>query len=137
MRAFAADDPERFAKRYGLTGTTAEMATEFETLGSDYQANGYTTMEQADRLRNELELQPGKVLVDLGSGCGWPGLYLAQSAGCAVISIDPVAEGCATANRRLIRDGLVSPSASIRGDAESIPIRPASVDAVTHGDLLC
>lgn len=137
MQAFAADDPERFAKRYGLTGTTAEMATEFETLGSDYQANGYTTMEQANHLRDVLELQPGEVLVDLGSGCGWPGLYLARSTGCAVISIDPVTEGCATANRRLISDGLVAPSAAIRGDAESIPIRPTSVDAVVHGDLLC
>ena len=137
MQAFAADDPERFAKRYGLTGTTAELATEFEALGSDYQANGYTTMEQANHLSDVLELQPGMVLGDLGSGCGWPGLHLARSTGCAVISIDPVAEGCATANRRLTSDGLVAPSAAICGEAESIPIRPASVDAVVHGDLLC
>jgi cyclopropane fatty-acyl-phospholipid synthase-like methyltransferase len=113
------------------------MATEFETLGSDYQANGYTTMAQADLLSDVLQLLPGNVLVDLGSGCGWPGLHLAKTTGCAVISIDPVSEGCATASARIRKDELATPSAAIRGDAELIPIRPASVDAVTHGDLLC
>lgn len=137
VAAFAKDDPDRFAKRYGLTGTAAEMATEFETLGSDYKANGYTTMQQADLLGDLLELQPGKLLVDLGAGCGWPGLHMANTAGCAVISIDPVTEGCATARERMTSDGLASPSAAIRGDARLIPIRPASVDAVVHTDLLC
>lgn len=131
------EDPERFAKRYGVSGTSAAMASEFEVLGSDYQANGYTTVEQADHLGELLKLEPGKVLVDLGSGCGWPGLYMAQQTGCAVISIDPVATGCATAAQRLISDDLVHPSAVIRGDAESIPVQRTSVDAVVHGDLMC
>jgi cyclopropane fatty-acyl-phospholipid synthase-like methyltransferase len=45
-------------------------------------------MAQADTLAGELRLSAGDRLLDLGSGRGWPGLYLAASSGCQVVPSD-------------------------------------------------
>ena len=137
MRTANSGDPERFSQRYSVSESDAQLAIEHEVLGTDYQANGYTTVAQAEQMCEVLELAPGKVLVDLGAGCGWPGLYMAQRSGCAVISIDPVAEGIAAARTRLMADKLAAPSAALQGDAEAIPLRSGSVDAIVHTDVLC
>jgi SAM-dependent methyltransferase len=128
---------ERFGERYARSGVDAIVAVEMEALGSDYQANGYTTRDQADELGRVLELDPGRVLLDIGAGCGWPGLYLAQKHRCAVISLDPVAEGVAVARTRALADGCETRAWAVQGAAEHLPIRPRSVDAVVHSDVLC
>jgi cyclopropane fatty-acyl-phospholipid synthase-like methyltransferase len=132
-----ADDDERFAERYRNSGADAALTAEFEALGSDYQANGYTTITEADELGRVLGLGPGQVLADLGAGCGWPGLYLARTHGCAVVSIDPVAEGLAVAGRRAERDGLSEQAWTLQAHADALGLRPGSVDAVVHTDVLC
>ena len=131
------DDEERFAERYSVSGTSADLQAELDALGSDYEANGYTTRAQADDLGRALALESGHVLLDLGSGCGWPGLYLAARHGCAVVSVDPVVEGCRTTRNRAWRDGLRDRSLTLRAGADSIPLRSGRVDAIVHGDLLC
>ena len=137
MASRSADDSERFAERYTVMGAPAALAVETEALGSDYQANGYTTIEQADELGRVCGLAPGQVLVDVGSGCGWPGLYLALKHGCASITIDRVAAGVEVSARRAIRDGQERTSLAIQADATALPLRSASVDVVLHTDLLC
>ena len=112
------------------------LAAEVEVLGSDYQANGYTTMAQADLLGDVLDLKPGQRLLDLGAGCGWPGLYLASRHGCDVLSIDPVADGMGVAHRRAMADGLADRAAAIVGEGLHPPLRSRSVDAVIHTDVL-
>ena len=76
---------------------------EREVLGSDYQANGYTTLSQAERIGVELGLGAGDRLLDVGSGCGYPGLYLAHRFGSSVTSIDPVVSGATSAAARAER----------------------------------
>lgn len=132
-----ADDDERFAERYLKSGAVAALAAEFDALGSDYQANGYTTVAEADELGLALELGPGQVLADLGAGCGWPGLYLAHTHGCAVVSIDPVVEGLEVAGRRAERDELENRAWALQAHADALGLRPGSVDAVVHTDVLC
>ncbi len=131
------EDGDRFRNRYEASGAEALLAAEREALGSDYQANGYTTITQADELGLELRLGPDQVLVDIGAGCGWPGLYLAAKHGCAVVSIDPVTEGMDAASRRAISDGFHENAWAIRGGAEALSLRSQSVDAIVHTDLLC
>lgn len=131
------EETERFGERYALSGVDAIVAAEKEALGSDYQANGYTTRKQADELGRHLELGPGRVLLDIGAGCGWPGLYLARKHQCAVISLDPVAEGGAVAGARVLTDRLQTRAWAVRAAAQHLPIRPRSVDAVVHSDVLC
>jgi hypothetical protein len=131
------DENERFRARYAVSGAETLLAVEAEALGSDFQANGYTTMGQADELGRVLDLGPGQVLLDVGAGCGWPGVHLAATHGCAVISVDPIAEGVGVARRRGITDGMGERSWAIRANADPLPVRPGSVDAVVHADLLC
>jgi len=135
-----APDPigsETLGKRYAASGDAALITAELEALGSDYQANGYTTIAQADELGHLLSLSKGQILLDIGSGCGWPGLYLAARHGCAVVSVDPVDEGLDVARRRAIADKLAERSLTIRADGAALPIRPGSVDAIVHSDVLC
>ena len=137
MGLISDDDRARFRDRYIVSGAPALLAAETEALGSDYQANGYTTVAEADELGRVLDVGLGQVLVDVGAGCGWPGLYLATKHGCTVVGVDPVAEGCGVAERRAFTDGLAERAWAVRGNAIALQVRAASVDAVVHTDLLC
>jgi cyclopropane fatty-acyl-phospholipid synthase-like methyltransferase len=130
-------DNKRFDKGYAMSADAAFRAAEMESLGTDYQADGYTTRSQADEIGLDLALGPGRLLLDIGSGCGFPGLYLAKRHGCAVVSLDPVAEGGLVAYQRAISDGLSKRSLAIQANAESIPLPSRSVDAIVQADVLC
>lgn len=135
--AVADDDVERFRDRYAVSGASAVLAAELDALGSDYGANGYTTRTQADDIGRELALRPDEVLLDLGAGCGWPGLYLSTVSGCSVISLDPVIEGMHVAEQRAALDGQADRCATVVATAAAIPLRSRSVDAVVHTDVMC
>jgi ubiquinone/menaquinone biosynthesis C-methylase UbiE len=128
---------ERFEQRYAVSGEAAPRAVEFEAIGSDYRATGYTTREQADQLGLLLELGPGSVLLDVGAGCGWPGLYLASTFGCSVISTDPILEGVSVARDRIVSDDLGTRALAVLATGEQLPIRSGSIDAVVHSDVVC
>jgi cyclopropane fatty-acyl-phospholipid synthase-like methyltransferase len=128
---------ERFGQRYSVSGAAAPRTVEFEALGSDYSATGYATREQAEDLGRLLELGPGSVLLDIGAGCGWPGLYLATAFGCSVISSDPIMEGVSAALDRIGSDGLGSRALAVLATGEQLPIRTGSIDAVAHVDVMC
>ncbi|WP_394935163.1 class I SAM-dependent methyltransferase [uncultured Ilumatobacter sp.] len=130
-------ETERFAQRYAMSSEANLRVVELEALGSDYQATGYTTREQADGIGRLLALEPGKVLVDIGAGSGWPGLYLATTFGCSVISVDPTMEGCSAAFDRIESDGLVPRALALLGTGEKLPIRSGSIDAIVHADVMC
>jgi cyclopropane fatty-acyl-phospholipid synthase-like methyltransferase len=131
-------DQERlFRERYQVSGEDALIEAEIEVLGSNYQANGYTTLAQADLLLAALQLESGDSLLDLGSGCGWPGLYMASSTGSSLLSIDPVLEGAATAAARARLDGISDRVLATCGSGENLPVRSGSIDAVVHTDVLC
>jgi hypothetical protein len=66
-----------FQERYGNRPSPTTREIERRVIGGDWGANGFTTMAQADTLARELGLSVGDRLLDLGSGRGWPGLYLA------------------------------------------------------------
>lgn len=122
---------------YGGGDDEAFLAAEMAALGTDYQATGYTTRAQVDEMGEDLALGPGQLLSDIGSGCGFPGLYLAKRHGCAVVSVDLVTEGVRAARHRGISDGLSERSWAIQASAESIPLLSGSVDAVVHADVSC
>jgi ubiquinone/menaquinone biosynthesis C-methylase UbiE len=110
---------------------------ERRALGSDFGADGYATRTEADELARILGLGPGKRLLDVGAGQGWPGLYLARETGCTVIVTDVPFDGLAAASRRADRDGIAKRAWAIVAGGDRLPLRPASVDAVIHTDVLC
>ncbi|HLF61735.1 MAG TPA: methyltransferase domain-containing protein [Acidimicrobiia bacterium] len=109
----------------------AEMAV----TGCDYGATSYTTRDQASRLAQELALGPGALLLDIGSGAGWPGIYLSRSTGCRVVLTDPSFEGLNVAARRMRAEGVSG--AVINASGEALPFQDGVFDAVTHSDVLC
>ncbi len=127
----------RFEDRYRVTGEDVLIEIEREACGTDYQANGYTDRAQAVEIGMLLGLEPESLLLDLGSGCGWPGLYLACRHHCRVVTVDPVEEGVSVSRSRARRDGLTARSLGVVASGERLPVRRGAFDAVVHVDVLC
>lgn len=127
----------RFGARYRVTGDAVFLEIERAVLGVDYQATGYTTRSEADDLGRQLALGPTSRLLDLGSGCGFPGLYLATRTGCSVVTVDPIATGTSTALARARRDGLAHRHLAVVARGQALPVASASFDAVVHVDVTC
>jgi len=128
---------QTFTERYRLSGADPLIESELEVLGSDYQANGYTTMSQADDLGLHLRLRAGDRLLDIGSGCGWPGLYLAKEYGCDVVVIDPIIDGVRVAGARAVHDEMDRRESGVQGLGSDLPFVERSFDAVVHADVVC
>ena len=126
-----------FAARYAASTDDAPAFVEREVFGTDYGANGYTTVADADELASRMDLGPGDRLLDLGAGCGWPGLYLSAVTGCRVVSCDLPEEGLRRALERGRADRFAGFAGTVRGDGRVLPFRDHSFTAVVHADVLC
>jgi 2-polyprenyl-3-methyl-5-hydroxy-6-metoxy-1,4-benzoquinol methylase len=126
-----------FRERYARPASDATRELERLVIGGDFGANGYTTLEQAHFLARRLELRAGDRLLDVGSGRGWPGLYLAKVTGCSVVLTDIPEEGLATARKRAAVEGLAERATAVASSARRLPFKSESFDAVVHTDVLC
>jgi methylase of polypeptide subunit release factors len=126
-----------YAERYRLRrSATVFDEAEREVIGEVWGADGFTTIDQADELLRRLELHADGRLLDVGSGCGWPGLYLAQQTGCEVVVTDLPHEGLEVASHRATKEGLRSLGA-VAASARHLPFAESSFDAIVHVDLIC
>jgi cyclopropane fatty-acyl-phospholipid synthase-like methyltransferase len=125
------DDP-RGAFRLDVVGRF-----EKKVLGSDYGADGYATRSQVDDLGSRLRLSGEDMLLDLGSGAGWPGLHLAAVTGCHLVCADVPASGSRTSATRAASDGLAERAWSIRADGRRLPFASSSFTRLVHTDVLC
>jgi SAM-dependent methyltransferase len=126
-----------FQQRYGNRPSPLVRRIEQRVIGGDWGANGYTTMAQADTLADKLGLSAGDRLLDLGTGRGWPGLYLAARTGCRVVLTDLPLEGLRVAADRSTAEGLAARTGVVAAAASGLPFRVGSFDAVIHTDVLC
>lgn len=131
------DARETFAGRYASAPTEVAAAIEEIVIGAVWGANGYTTLEQADELGRRLDLAPGRLLLDLGTGRGWPGLHLAATTGCRVVGSDMPVEGLSIARRRAGAEGIGDRVALVVASGADVPFRAQSFDAIVHTDVLC
>lgn len=128
---------DRFSNRYREERGDVVRAIEQTVIGGDWGANGYTTIAQADELATLLDLRRGSMLLDIGAGRGWPGLYLAAATGCSVVLTDVPLEGLTVARGRARREGLDERAWCVNASARNLPFRADSFDAVVHTDVLC
>lgn len=133
----AAEVAACFQACYSVAKTDAHRRLEFEVFGSDFGADGWTTLDQADELGRRLELRAGDRLLDIGTGRGWPGLHLASQSGCAAVLTDRPVEGLQQASARARVDGVADRVSTVAATAQTLPFRPAKFDAIVHTDVLC
>lgn len=128
---------DRFADRYRQERVGIVREIEERVIGGDWGANGYTTVAQADDLAERLRLRRGDLLLDLGAGRGWPGLYLAATTGCSVLLADLPLEGLTIANDRIATEHFEARAWCVNASARDLPFPTATFDAVVHTDVLC
>ncbi len=126
----------RFRDRYGQAQPKAMLVIEKDVIGANVGANGYTTLQQANTLSARLALGPGKRLLDIGGGRGWPGLYLAESTGCEVVITDVPETALRAALQRADRSDGEPRAAFALASGIDLPFRPHTFDAVVHTDAL-
>ena len=71
---------EFFELKYTAARVRAARRIEEAALGQVVGVNGYTTVVQAQRLCEHLDLEAGATLLDVGAGRGWPGSYIAENS---------------------------------------------------------
>ena len=113
------------------------LEIERRVLGCDYGGTSWTTRDEAIRIREFLDLRPGVRLLDVGSGSGWPALYLAKLAGCEVFLTDTPVNGLQIAIGRAKSDGLEARSRAFGATGAALPFAESMFDAISHSDVLC
>ncbi len=126
---------DRFRGYYASTAHPALRELEQRTLGADYGGNGYTDIDQASVFLDLLDVDPAGRVLELGSGAGWPGLYLARTAGFEIVISDVPWEGVAWGLERGHREGIRVHAVACSG--VDLPFRDRTFDGVTHSDVLC
>lgn len=127
---------ERFGARRLLRDPVLDDI-ERDVIGADFGADGYTTKDQADELARLTGPGPGRLVLDLGTGRGWPAIYLALTTGCSIVATDIPMEGLTAGLARARRDELEGQVCFVAARAEALPFAPASFDAIVHTDVLC
>ena len=97
---------KRFEVIYERGQLPVIMDIERIVFGSDYGANSWTTAQQVEDLCKLLALDPGDSLLDIGSGTGWPGLYIADQSGCEITLVDIPLSALKIALDRALSDNL-------------------------------
>lgn len=135
VRAVELDLIARYRDYYARTDHEVLRELERRTLGADYGGNGYTDVVQAAHFVELLGAGPGDRVLELGSGAGWPGLYLSRISGAQVVMSDVASEGLAWGSRRAHVEGLDAHAVACSG--LTLPFRDATFQGVTHSDVLC
>ena len=132
----SAGDSAIYRRYYEVASGNAVRQLEQETVGTDWGGNGYTTVAQVDELIEVLALRPEVQYVDLGSGAGWPGLFVAARSGCDVVLTDLTVAGMEAARQRADQRSVANAQVVVAA-SERVPFADSSFDAVSHADLLC
>ncbi len=110
---------------------------ERDVLGCDYGGTSWTTRSQAGHIAKSLELGPSKHLLEVGSGSGWPGIFLGSETGCDVTLLDIPFNALKLAAERAAEDKLKDRVQVIAASGTALPFEGESFNCLSHSDVLC
>lgn len=126
-----------YRSTYGNFGEGALVAVRAETYGRDIGQNSWLTTDEQERFARDLELGPGRHLLEVACGSGGPALFLAATFGVAVTGIDISEAGVAAARAAAAEQGLARSAAFKVVDAAGpLPFPDESFDAVQCIDAI-
>lgn len=128
---------EDYGQQYRDSSAAIMLSIEEAVFGSDYGSSGYTSVEQAKQLIEVLPLGPDKRVLDLGAGCGWPGLFLALETESSLVATDLPLNGLIRAADRAGTEGISERVLAVVSSARALPFCDASFDTIVHSDFLC
>ena len=128
---------DRFSKQYEHAQSDVMRGIERSVCGCDYGARSWTTLDEARETGRMLALKPGKRLLEVGSGSGWPGLYLAKETGCDIVMTDLPLTGLRVAIERAATDQVAGACWATVADGAALPFRSGRFDAILPSDVLC
>ena len=128
---------DRFSKRYENAQSEVMRRIERAVCGCDYGATSWTTADEAETVAEWLDLKPGRQLLEVGAGSGWPGVYLAKKTGCDIAMVDLPFVGLRLALERARADAIAGTPFAAVADGAALPFRTSWFDAVLHSDVLC
>lgn len=109
-------------------------------LGDEYPAEvapySYTSRSELRRIADEVRTGPGDLLVDVGSGRGGPGLWVAATTGADYCAVDISPTGLDQVRERAARLGLDRRSRTAVGRFEELPLADGEAAAVMSIDAL-
>jgi cyclopropane fatty-acyl-phospholipid synthase-like methyltransferase len=126
-----------FVNEYEVGQSPLMLEIEQRVRGSVYGATSWTTRAQAEATAARLRLVPGSCLLDLGSGAGWPALFVAKLTGCEVVITDLPLSGLRVARVRAVREGIEDRCSVLAADGAALPFADDSFDRMHHADVLC
>ncbi len=111
-----------------------------QVYGADFpeeaDPTSWVTLTDLQRVAAALGVGPGHTIVDLGSGRGGPGLWLARETGARLIGIDLSQVGVADANARAAAAGLADRARFLAGNLADTGLPTASCDGAVSLDVL-
>ncbi len=133
----ASDSCCDFAGCYERSRLAAMRDLERDVLGCDYGGTSWTTRSQADDIAESLDLRPGRHLLEVGSGSGWPGLFLATETGCDVTLLDIPLNALKLAAERAAEDKMTDRVMVVAASGAALPFENSSFERLSHSDVLC
>ncbi|MHA2295787.1 MAG: class I SAM-dependent methyltransferase [Candidatus Hodarchaeales archaeon] len=103
-------------------------------LGKSFHPGG---MKLTNEIGNRLDLKPGDKVLDVGAGLGSSALFLAKEFGSNVIGLDLSLKNTEMANKEAKKQKLDHLCHFQVGDAEKIPFKDESFDAVISECSFC
>jgi SAM-dependent methyltransferase len=129
-----------FTEEFAAAGSTVHARIWAEVFGEEYPAEvepySYTSRTELARFAKDVNLAAGELLVDVGSGRGGPGLWVAAHAGASYLAVDIAASGLAQVQARAERLGLAERVRVAEGSFESLPLEDAEAAAIMSIDAL-
>lgn len=102
----------------------------FEFLAQLGLTKHYGSLDATRKLQELTDIQPGKLVLDIGCGVGATPIYLAREYGSYVIGADLIEQMLSRSRERAASERVLDRTAFLTADARSLPVRDSCFDVV-------